>query len=116
MAPLADFLLAYAPLPRLPDYLVHYVPGQTPLSTQKEVGTALVTYLAVIFGIQHIMRDRKPIRANGLFQVHNVILTVGSGLVLALMVEEIAPILWKGGLFYAMCNDDSWTPVSICHC
>jgi len=25
-------------------------------------------------------------------------------------VEEIAPILWKGGLFFAMCNDDAWTP------
>jgi len=109
MAPIADFLLAHVPLPQLPYYLTHYVPGVTPLSTQKEVLGSLVTYLAVIFGIQHVMRDRAPIRANGLFQLHNVILTLGSGILLVLMVEEVVPILWKGGLFHAMCGDEAWT-------
>lgn len=113
MAPLADFLLAHVPLPSLPAYLTHYVPGQTPLSTQKEVLSALVTYLAVVFGIREVMKGRQPIRATAAFQLHNVILTLGSGLLLVLMVEEIAPILWKGGLFHAMCDDQAWTSVSL---
>lgn len=112
MAPIADFLLAHVPLPHLPYYLTRYVPGETPLSTQKEVLTALVSYLAVIFGIKHVMRDRAPIRANALFQLHNIILTVGSGVLLVLMVEEVFPIWWKGGLFHAMCSERAWTPVS----
>jgi hypothetical protein len=113
MAPLADAILKYVPLPNVPSYLTRWEPGVTPLSTQKEVVAALVSYLTVIFGIQHIMRDKQPVRANGPFQVHNTFLYLGSGLLLALIVEEIVPLIFKGGLFYGMCNNDAWTSVSI---
>jgi hypothetical protein len=113
MAPLADFILANVPLPTLPDYLTSYVQGQTPLSTTKEVAPALVSYLAVIFSIQAIMKNQQPLRLQFFFQLHNVILSSGSLLLLALMVEEIAPIVWKNGLFYGMCNEASWTSVRV---
>jgi hypothetical protein len=29
-----------------------------------------------------------------------------------LMLEEIVPIYWRHGLFYALCNSESWTEVS----
>jgi len=90
--------------------LTHYIPGVTPLSTQKDVATALVSYLAVVFSIQHLMKDRAALRLQFLFQVHNIILTVGSGVLLVLMVEEVAPILWNHGLFYALCGFGAWTP------
>jgi fatty acid elongase 3 len=112
MAPLADFILANVPLPSVPSYLTRWEPGKTPLSTDKEVITALVSYLAVVFGIRHVMKDRPAVRANGPFQVHNTFLYVGSGLLLALILEEILPIWWHNDWFHAICNEKSWTKVS----
>jgi len=105
---LADFIEKTVPLP-LPHYLTHYVAGQTPISTNKAVATALVSYLAIIFGLQEFMKTRQPIKLNGLFQLHNVVLTVGSGLLLACMAEEVVPIIWRTGLFDAACSTKSWT-------
>lgn len=113
MAPLADFLLAYAPLPSLPYYLTSYVKGVSPLSTQPAVVAALVSYLVIVFGIREVMKNQQPLRLQFLFQPHNIILSSGSALLLVLMVEEIAPIVWKHGLFYGMCNTASWTPVRV---
>jgi len=109
MAPLADFLLQYAPLPTLPYYLTHYVQGATPLSTRPVVVGALVSYLAVIFGIREIMKTRQPQKLTSLFQLHNVILSGGSAILLALMAEEIGPVLWKHGIFHALCHPAAWT-------
>lgn len=95
----------------LPYYLTHYVVGQTPISTKKEVGTALVSYLAIIFGLQEFMKTRQPLKLNGLFRLHNVILTLGSGLLLVCMVEEIIPLIWRLGIFGAACSTEAWTPV-----
>ncbi|KAA1471481.1 elongase of fatty acids ELO [Dentipellis sp. KUC8613] len=110
MAPLADFLLQYAPLPSVPYYLTHYVPGATPLSTWPAVVSTLVGYLAAIFGIREIMKGRQPLKLTFLFQVHNVILSAGSAILLALFLEEMLPALWYHGPFYALCNHDVWTP------
>ncbi|KDQ06920.1 hypothetical protein BOTBODRAFT_60325 [Botryobasidium botryosum FD-172 SS1] len=106
---LADLITAYVPNP-LPAYLTSYQRGVTPLSTPSEVGTAIALYLAIIFSLREFMRGRDPIKLNTLFQIHNVYLTLGSGLLLVLMVEEIVPIVWKRGLFYGICGNDSWTP------
>ena len=111
MAPFADFILTNVPLPTLPYHLTHYVPGSTPLSTVPSVVAALVSYLAVIFGLREVMKSQKPLRLQFLFQLHNIILSVGSGILLALTVEEVAPIWWKHGLFHALCNSATWTPV-----
>jgi len=111
---LADFIEKNVPLP-LPHYITHYVAGQTPISTNKAVGTALVSYLAIIFGLQELMKTRQPLKLNALFQLHNVVLTLGSGLLLACMVEEVVPILWRTGLFNAACSTKSWTPVRVAH-
>jgi len=109
MAPLADFLLKYVPLPSLPHYLTKYVPGQTPMSTPEQVFPALVAYLVVIFGVQEIMKNRKPLKLQYLFQAHNIFLSGGSLILLTLMVEEVAPLLWKNGLFWSMCHEGMWT-------
>jgi fatty acid elongase 3 len=109
---LADLILQYVPLPTLPYHLTHYVRGATPLSTQPVVLAALVGYLATIFGIQELMKNRPPYKLQVLFQTHNLILTSGSALLLALMLEEILPILFKHGPFYALCNSNAWTEVS----
>ncbi|KAI0027594.1 elongase of fatty acids ELO [Vararia minispora EC-137] len=106
---LADFLLAHVPFPDLPYHLSHYVRGATPLSTQPVVLSALAAYLATIFGIQELMKGHAPYRLQFLFQLHNLILTTGSALLLVLMLEEIIPIFVANGPFYAICNSDAWT-------
>lgn len=111
MAPLADFLVSNIPF-TLPRHLYTYVPGQTPLSTTPTVVIALTSYLAIIFGIQAFMKTRQPQKLNTLFQAHNVFLSSGSLLLLVLMLEEIVPIAWNRGIFSALCNEKSWTPVS----
>ncbi|KAF8509806.1 GNS1/SUR4 family-domain-containing protein [Gautieria morchelliformis] len=106
----ADLLLNNLPLPSLPSYLTHYELGPTPLSTWTSVTAALVAYLMVIFGLQELMRSRQALKMTALFQLHNIVLSSGSLLLLVLMVEEIAPIVSRHGLFYGICSKDAWTP------
>ncbi|EMD42057.1 hypothetical protein CERSUDRAFT_42249 [Gelatoporia subvermispora B] len=108
MAPLADFLLNVVPF-SLPHYLTTYVPGTTPLSTTREVIPTLVAYLVIVFGTREFMKTRPPFKLQYLFQLHNILLSAGSALVLALMLEEAAPMVWKNGLFWGMCNEQMWT-------
>lgn len=107
---LAEFLLSL-PIPRPPTYLTSWKPEVTPLSTLQGVSTTLAVYLATIFGIQALLKNGQPKKLNTLFQIHNVILTGGSGLLLVLMLEEIVPIIWKHGPFYAVCGEGVWTEV-----
>ncbi|CAE6413613.1 unnamed protein product [Rhizoctonia solani] len=111
MAPLADALLSVIPKEwHLPEHLVSYQAGVTPLSTPPVVVACLVGYLTTIFSLREVMRGRDAMKLTTLFQFHNIYLTAGSGLLLLLMVEEIFPIWWKNGLFNAMCAESSWTP------
>lgn len=112
MAPLANLLLAYIPY-RLPRHLSSYVVGETPLSTTPVVVSMLAGYLAVIFGIKALMTNRHPYKLTTLFQIHNVFLSSGSAVLLALMLEETVPRIWRHGLHHALCADEAWTPVSV---
>ncbi|KAG8906107.1 hypothetical protein FRB99_007568 [Tulasnella sp. 403] len=94
----------------LPVWFTSYHQEVTPLSTWPSVATAIAVYLGTIFGLREIMRDRAPLKLNTLFQLHNLILTTGSGLLLAVMLEEIVPIVWNNGLFYGICGYGAWTP------
>ena len=111
MFSIADFLLSKISY-RLPVHLYTYVRGATPLSTDKSVLAALASYLVIIFSIQGFLKNRKPHQLTTLFQTHNVLLSLGSLLVLALMLEEIVPMLWKHGIHYTLCSESAWTPVS----
>jgi fatty acid elongase 3 len=115
MVSLADLLLAYIPY-RLPTHLYSYVSEVTPLSTDKAVLSALATYLVTIFSIQAFMKSRQPLKLTTLFQIHNVILSSGSALLLALMLEEILPVVWNRGLYHAICAAEAWSPVSVLAC
>lgn len=43
------------------------------------------------------------------FQIHNLLLTLVSGALLVLMLENVIPILYHHGLLYAICNNGAWT-------
>ncbi|KIP11947.1 hypothetical protein PHLGIDRAFT_82477 [Phlebiopsis gigantea 11061_1 CR5-6] len=109
MAPLADFILSYVPLPSIPYYLTQYVPGKTPMSTPQEVFPTLVAYLVIIFTTQWFMKDKSALKLQIPFQIHNVFLSSGSLLLVSLILEEVIPMVWKNGVFWGMCSTDMWT-------
>jgi fatty acid elongase 3 len=107
---LADAILSL-PLPRPPTYLTSWKPGVTPLSTIPSVVAAITVYLGTVFGLWALQKNGQPKKLNTLFQIHNVVLSGVSGLLLVLMLEEITPIMYKHGFFYAVCGEGAWTEV-----
>ncbi|KAI6031820.1 GNS1/SUR4 membrane protein [Pisolithus microcarpus] len=105
MVSLADSLLTVLPTDTVPPYLKRWIVGESPLSTWP----ALALYLATIFGIQELMRNGSPHKLNALFRCHNAFLTVGSFLLLALIVEEVVSLYLASGFYSAICSESSWT-------
>lgn len=87
-----------------------FKPGETYMSTLQETVIALVAYYVIIFGGRELMRNRKPFVLNGPFMVHNFYLTVISGAMLLLFIEQLLPTLVNHGVFYGICNyQGGWT-------
>lgn len=87
-----------------------FVEGVTPLSTWPATLSALITYYAVVFGGREIMRPYRPARLNTIFKVHNLALSILSGVLLALFIEQLVPTLMTKGIFSAICHaDGGWT-------
>lgn len=87
-----------------------FIVGKTYMSTLQETLIALVAYYIIIFGGREIMRNRKPFVLNGPFMVHNLYLTLISGGMLVLFIEQLLPTLWRGGVFHAICSyQGGWT-------
>lgn len=84
--------------------------GETYMSTLQETIIALVAYYIIVFGGRELMRNRKPFVLNGPFMVHNFYLTVISGLLLLLFIEQLLPTLVNRGVFHAICSyNGGWT-------
>lgn len=86
-----------------------YVQGKTPLSTNNSVYAAIGAYLIIIYAGRYLMRNREPFQFNTLFQIHNLLLTTVSASLLVLMLEQIVPMVYKHGFFYAICSEGAWT-------
>ena len=87
-----------------------FVEGVTPLSTFNETAVLLVTYYAIIFGGREFMKKRAPLKLNTLFMIHNLYLTLISGALLALFIEQLLPTVWRHGIFFAICDHKGgWT-------
>ncbi|OAL33110.1 hypothetical protein AYO20_07592 [Fonsecaea nubica] len=84
--------------------------GKTPMSTLPETVVALISYYVIIFGGRELMKHRQPFTLNGAFMVHNLYLTIISGCLLVLFVEQLLPTLVRGGVFHAICSyNGGWT-------
>ena len=56
------------------------------------------------------MKNREPFKLNSLFMVHNLALTIISGVLLALFTEQLVPTIARNGVFYAICDHrGGWT-------
>ncbi|KAL0467234.1 fatty acid elongase [Neurospora intermedia] len=87
-----------------------FVPGETPMSTLKETSIFIVIYYTIIFGGRELMRNREPFKLRTLFLIHNFYLTAISAILLALFIEQLLPIVVRGGVFHAICHiDGGWT-------
>lgn len=104
------FADAYTRLMGHPPEKFVFVPGSTPFSTLGACATMLITYYVTIFAGREFMKKREPFSLNGFFMIHNLYLTVISGVLLALFIEQLIPTLWRSGVFYAICDHrGGWT-------
>lgn len=89
-----------------------FIENRTFLSTFPPVVIAIISYYTIIFGGQAIFNkyNLTALKLNFLFQFHNFMLTSISLILLLLMVEQLIPIIYNHGLFYAICNVNAWTP------
>ena len=70
----------------------------------------LITYYVTVFAGREFMKNREPFRLNGLFMVHNLVLTAISGVLLTLFAEQLVPTVARNGIFYAICDHrGGWT-------
>lgn len=87
-----------------------FVPGETPISTLKATVALLSTYYVTVFAGRELMKNRAPVNLNRLFMVHNLYLTIISGTLLALFIEQLLPTVWRNGIFFAICDHrGGWT-------
>lgn len=88
-----------------------FIENETLLSTFPPVVAATVIYYTTIFSGQAIFKkfDIPAWKLNGLFQIHNFALTTISFTLLVLLIEQLTPIIYNHGLFYAICNAGAWT-------
>jgi hypothetical protein len=56
------------------------------------------------------MRHLQVMKLTFLFRLHNLLLSVGSLILLVLFMDEVLPKLWANGLFYSVCAQDMYTP------
>jgi fatty acid elongase 3 len=87
-----------------------FTPNVTPMSTIKETVIALVIYYVVVFGGRELMKSREPFKFPTIFKIHNLFLTLVSGSLLVLFIEQLLPTVVRHGIFYAICDaDGGWT-------
>ncbi|KAJ2901501.1 fatty acid elongase (Gns1) [Zalerion maritima] len=101
---------AFTAVAGFPTSEFYFEPGNTPMSTLRETSIFIVIYYIVIFGGRELMRNREPFKLKSIFLVHNFILTAVSAILLALFIEQLVPIVVRGGLFHAICDrNGGWT-------
>lgn len=97
--------------PSVPPFLTSWIPGQTPMSTWTALSTGILSYLAVVFGLQEFMKDRPAFKLRTPFRIHNAFLSLSSLVLLALMIEEVTKLWYHTGAYGAFCASASWTRV-----
>ncbi|KAL2843558.1 GNS1/SUR4 family-domain-containing protein [Aspergillus pseudodeflectus] len=88
----------------------HLVPGVTPMTTLQGTVVSLCTYYVVILGGRQLMKNVPAFKLQTPFIIHNFILTLISGGLLALFLEQMLPTLANDGVLHAICDArGGWT-------
>ena len=79
------------------------------MATGKETAVAITIYYLMIFYGQKAMRRRPAFELTSLFLLHNLFLSILSGFLLLLFIQELGPALWKHGVYNSICGPAGWT-------
>lgn len=109
MSPWQRFNSLWTSVTGFPAESLNVTPGVTPLLSLGSSASILSAYYAMIFLGPWTMRRRQAFKLNGLFLIHNFYLTVLSGILLVLFVEQLVPTIWRHGLFFTICHQGGWT-------
>jgi len=91
-----------------------FVQNQTPLADNKSVISAITLYYVIIFGGRYVLSNTEPLKLKKISQIHNLILTSLSLLLLVLFIEQLLPLIYNYGLYYSICNIGAWTQPLVC--
>ena len=89
--------------------------GVTPISTFRAAVAVIIAYYSVIFGGRMVMKSYNPAQLQLMFQFHNLFLSVLSGTLLALFIEQLLPTVWRNGIFLAFATDRKSTRLNSSH-
>lgn len=88
-----------------------FVENETFLSDLPHVAIAIAMYYILVFGGRFLLKKvgAKPLSLRFQFQIHNMFLTTVSFLLVALMYEQLIPMIAHHGLYFSICDDQAWT-------
>ncbi|CAO3576623.1 unnamed protein product [Absidia cylindrospora] len=105
------FEKAYEAVVGEPASAFSFTPGVTPFASFNEVVLSCALYFLVIFGGQYLLKRLPAFKPQVLklpFQIHNALLTIVSGALLMLVVEQTLPKYHANGFFHTICKADAW--------
>lgn len=106
------FSFAFEKVVGIPAEDFNFVHGETFMANGYHALSVIAVYYVVIFGGRALSQaiNAPALKLNFLFQLHNLGLTFGSITLLLLMIEQVIPILYHHGLFYAICAEGAFAP------